>query len=128
MAKHLPIPDEPLRDLLHMMYKEPGQLDFAVKQRKAEVLGADFELRPLVEQGGEDAEPVWGKSLSPRLRSKKLRREGMRPLISALKSGAKLRSWEWFACCMRGAEIPQLAGRRVTRANPSGCSSGKRSG
>ena len=50
------------------MYKDPGELDFAVKPRKEEVLGADAEWRALVESGEAPQDPFGEKSSLPHLR------------------------------------------------------------
>ena len=52
LAKHLPIPDEPIRDLIRKMYRTPEEWEEAVRQRKDKTIGKDVAWEVLVEDRG----------------------------------------------------------------------------
>ena len=47
LARHLPIPDMPVRDLVRKMYQEPGALEDLVSARCEVMLGSRIEWEPL---------------------------------------------------------------------------------
>ena len=65
LAKHLPIPDLPVRELVRKMYQEPEALEDLVSQRRS-VLTGEAEWTPLVH------DEVRGPALRTSVRSRRL--------------------------------------------------------
>ena len=66
LAKHLPIPDMPVRDLVKMMYQDPGGLQLLVDQRLG-ALGVESEWAPLTSAVAEGPGLASASDLSPRV-------------------------------------------------------------
>lgn len=60
LAKLLPIPDKPVRELVNLVYEEPGALDLLVQERRDATLGADAKWERIFEDDGypEEAKEV----------------------------------------------------------------------
>ena len=54
LARHLPIPDMPVRELVRKMHREPDGLDLLVLERKVVMLGPQAEWQPI------EVEKPWG--------------------------------------------------------------------
>ena len=61
LAKFLPIPDKPVRELVNLMYKSPGAMDVLVQSRKKEMLGEGVEWQPIPAE--DDGTPVEAKEV-----------------------------------------------------------------
>ena len=61
LARNLPIPDMPIRDLIRKMYQDPDGLEVIVEDRKKELLGDEQAWEPL----DESLEPAGGYAWEP---------------------------------------------------------------
>ena len=53
LAKHLPIPNQPIKELIRKMYNAPEEWEADVEVRKKELLGDEARWDPLAEPGAK---------------------------------------------------------------------------
>ena len=60
LARHLPIPDMPVRDLVRKMYQDPDGLDLLVKSRAVDDQGVELQWEPIESDELEVDSSPWG--------------------------------------------------------------------